>query len=246
MKKTMLLLFLSVLGALLNIAFNRIAGLTVHGVQFLPLFLDTILTVSLTLTGGLFWGILCGALTNLVAHSLTFWGWEGYLFILCNVATAFITWLFVRLFPRELAFGQKAAHRRCEVPLRQDRHSVSKTVIDRMIVLILLSFALCIAMSVLGGLIAAFIQVSVTSSTARASFNFSSVILRPIMFPQGGPPLILAEILSRIPINIIDRLITAFAGYGIALALYALVRRVEPGKLAHAKAETPEFSQFSG
>jgi hypothetical protein len=42
------------------------------------------------------------------------------------------------------------------------------------------------------------------------------------MFPQGGIPLVLAEILSRIPINIIDRLITAYAGYGIAIALRKL------------------------
>jgi hypothetical protein len=34
------------------------------------------------------------------------------------------------------------------------------------------------------------------------------------------------EILSRIPINIIDRLITAYADYGIALALRALLYRV--------------------
>jgi len=35
----------------------------------------------------------------------------------------------------------------------------------------------------------------------------------------GAAPVFLAEILSRIPVNIIDRLLTAFAGYGIALLL---------------------------
>jgi hypothetical protein len=99
-------------------------------------------------------------------------------------------------------------------------------MIDRMIVLILLSFALCIAMSVLGGIIATFIQARASSQAAETAKTFSSAILRPIMFPQGSLPLALAEILSRIPINIIDRLITAFAGYGIAVALNALLRRM--------------------
>jgi hypothetical protein len=44
------------------------------------------------------------------------------------------------------------------------------------------------------------------------------------MFRQGFP-LILAEILSRIPMNIIDRLISAFSGYGIALAISGFLRR---------------------
>jgi hypothetical protein len=45
------------------------------------------------------------------------------------------------------------------------------------------------------------------------------------MFRQGSP-LILAEILSRIPINIIDRLISAFSGFGIALAISGFLRKI--------------------
>ena len=70
------------------------------------LYLDTVFTVSVTFVGGLFWGALCGALTNLIIHTIFGWGWQGYFFVLCNIATAFITWLFIRFFPRELSLDK--------------------------------------------------------------------------------------------------------------------------------------------
>src|SRR5215469_9121715 len=106
MRKTTLLLFLCLAGALLNIAMNR---LFIDRLA-IPLFLDTIFTISLTLLAGPFWGALCGALTNLIYQTIWFWGWEGYLFALCSIATALVTWLFMRLFPRELNLSFPNAH----------------------------------------------------------------------------------------------------------------------------------------
>jgi hypothetical protein len=37
-------------------------------------------------------------------------------------------------------------------------------------------------------------------------------------------PMLVREMLSRIPINIIDRLISAFVGYGAARGILALIR----------------------
>jgi hypothetical protein len=206
MKKKLFMVFLCIAGALLNIAFNKIAGVTV-----LPLYVDTILTISLTLTGGLFWGALCGFLTNIITHTINLSPWEVYLFTLCNIATAYITWLFIRYFPRELKPGFIPS----ETAPASRRWGKG---IDKIIVLTLLSFALCIAMSIMGGMITAFTEL-VSFYALRPEINPSSVVLRPIMFPGGGPPLIITEILSRIPINIADRLISVFAGYGIALML---------------------------
>jgi len=167
--------------------------------------------------GGLFWGALCGALTNLVAHSIWFWGWEGYLFAICSVITALVTWLFIRLFPRELNLEQAELHvTHSWVQMRKSRRL--GTVIDRMVVLILLSFCLCLAMSVSGGLIAALIQIFNKSVTGNPDI---SIIMSATMFSQNLS-IILREILSRIPINIIDRLVSGFAGYGIALGLYSI------------------------
>jgi predicted lipid-binding transport protein (Tim44 family) len=177
---------------------------------YFPLFLDTVFTVTLTLTGGLFWGALTGALTNVIYNTFFFWGWEGYLFALCNIATALVTWLFMRFFPREL--GQTPdASQPTPSPLKSRRFEM---VADKVIVLILLSFGLCIAMSVLGGLISALIQIF-NPSYAKEPFVSAAM-------SDQNLPLILTEIMSRFPQNIIDRLITAFAGYGFALALHRI------------------------
>ena len=193
-------------GVLLNITLNRViirAGL--------PLYLDTVFTISATLVGGLFWGSLCGALTNLIGNSVWFGGWEAYLFALCNIATAVITWLFIRFFPRELKSGYSESSG-VRPAVRSDRLSL---VMDRMIALILLSFALCLGMSILGGFIAGLIQIFDPSHTGK--WGIPS-LLTPSMFSENFP-LILSEILLRIPVNIIDRLISAFGGYGVAVVI---------------------------
>ena len=215
MQKAALMFFLCIAGALLNIALNILCA------KFgIPLYLDTVLTVAITLAGSLFWGVLTGALTNLIGHTIQFWGWEGYLFVLCNIATALITYLFIRLFPNELSRArwrdvsqQETGQEIFGVPATNTfLHSLRLgRAIDRMMVLILFSFALCIAMSVLGGLLTVLVLILRNS----AELNPASVLLSSTMFSQNLSPL-LVEILSRIPINIIDRLITAFGGYGIA------------------------------
>jgi hypothetical protein len=223
MRKKAVMFLLCIAGALLNIAICRLFA----GAAALPLYLDTVLTISLTLAGGLFWGILCGVLTNLISHTfLYFWGWEGYLFILCNAATAVITFMFVRFFPRELNLTGKRDMPAKDMPRKSQ---LLDFVMDRIIVIALLSFSLSIVMSILGGLIAAFIQLLRTPPHGSVSNPASYPDLGLTMFRQGLP-VILAEILSRIPINIIDRLISAFGGYGIALAISGFLRRIETMK----------------
>ena len=195
-------MFLCLIGAILNIFLNKACA-----ALDIPLYLDTVLTVTVTLAGGLVWGSLCGALTNIVNHTILFWGWEGYLFALCNIATAVITWFFKRSFPAELRL------------IRGNKQ------MDRVIVLLLLSFALCIVMSVLGGLLTALIL-----GIDPALIGEDGLMAKLGATLHGyGFPLFLVEILSRIPVNIIDRLITVFGGYGIALAAAAYYRKVQSG-----------------
>ena len=202
-------------GAVLNIALNRLSSLVA-----LPLFMDTVLTVALTFYGGLFWGILCGALTHLIHNMIWSGGWEMSLYVLCSMATAFLTWLFIRFFPRELDLSSR--HAKYEQMLRTagiERQSGKLVkVMDRAIVLTLLSFALCLAMSVMGGLITAIILEINSSLHDQRVFGG---MLSDTMFSPNIPVLVV-EITARIPINIIDRLITAFAGYAIALGLSKL------------------------
>lgn len=202
-------LFLSLAGAALNLALNRVTF-----AYDLPLHMDTVLTVSVTLAAGLFWGVVCGALTSIIYFTIWFRGWEAYLFTLCNIATAFITWLFIRAFPRELSFRQTA-------PPALLKSSRLNLAIGRIVVLMLLSFALCLAVSILGGFLAALILGFYTPPTGVLGISGK---LSDTLFTYDSP-LILVEIVSRIPINIIDRLIAALGGYGIALVLRGLAGR---------------------
>jgi hypothetical protein len=222
MRKKLVMFLLCLAGALLNVAICKLFA----GAAALPLYMDTVLTISITLSCGLFWGILCGVLTNFISHTfLYFWGWEGYLFILCNAATAVIAFLFVRFFPRELNLTGKRDASAAYMPVKDmsRKSQLLDFVMDRIIVITLLSFFLCIAMSILGGLIATFIQL-LRSSDGLVSNPASYTDLGLTMFRQGFP-LILAELLSRIPLKIIDRLISSFGGYGIALAISGFLRR---------------------
>jgi hypothetical protein len=194
------MILLCIAGAFLNILMNR---LTWPPVVF-PLFLDTVMTIAVTLFGGLLWGVITGALTNIITHSVWFDGWDIYLFTLCNIATAYITWLFMRWFPRELSLETAAGG-----PFFSSRR-LNKGV-SCAAVLVLLSFALCLAMSVLGGLISGFIDMLRASPEYGVPGTSHSVNL--ITFHQNIP--FLKNIIDRIPVNIVDRLISVLAGYGI-------------------------------
>ena len=222
----MIMMFLCLAGAILNIVINLLniyAGI--------PLYMDTILTITITLTCGFFWGASCGALTNIIGHSFIGGGWEGYLFVICNIATAFVTWLFMRLFPQELnlsagnlnakGVSNEPHYLQRAKPHQADiyRSSLFSMIMDRVIVLIIFSFALCFAMSFLGGLIAAAILALTSSVSGESRFT---ALFSASMF-KGNTPVFVAEIVSRIPVNTIERLISAFSGYGIALALRRLL-----------------------
>jgi len=200
MPKILFKFILCFAGVLLNITFNQICFFT-----GLPLWLDTVMTITVTLTCGLPFGILCGALTNIISHSVFGHGWEAYLFTLCNITTAVITWFFYRFFKQELE-GQDTS---------QQKSNQLNRIMDRVIILILFSFALCLAMSILGGLIATFILYL---NSAYYEIDGVTGVFTATMVGQDVP-VFLKEIISRIPVNIVDRLISVFAGFGLAVLL---------------------------
>jgi hypothetical protein len=211
---------LCITGAFLNVGFH----LLTTGENLLPLYNDTVFTITVTLFGGPVWGSITGALTNIIGHTNNFWGWEGYIFALCNVAVALITWLFMRLFPKELNLSLSVADQSKQEAIKFLTPTKSRQldrIMNRIFVLTFLSFALCLVISILGGTISFFIGIIRTSSEAGLSDNPASI---PIMV-HHNIPLLLKEILSRIPINIIDRLIAAFGGYGIAFVIAFLFRK---------------------
>jgi hypothetical protein len=146
-----------------------------------------------------------------------------YLYTLCSIVSA----LFVRLFPGELGFHRRSSLKtviRHFVPFSDrndfmgasDRRSAAPGLIDRLIMFMALSFTLCIVMSVQGGLTAALIEflgTSGSSGTEGPELLFKLALLRRSL------PLVGVEILSRIPLNVIDRLVSVFGAYGIAALL---------------------------
>jgi hypothetical protein len=206
-------------GVALNIAVNRFFVYYLG----LPLFMDTIFTVAVTLIGGVFWGGLCGALSTIIGKTIWFSDWISYLFFLCSIATALVTWLFIRFFPSELNLSseqtkyEKMLHTAGIEGRSGSLASPTKLAasMNRVIVLILLSFALCLAISVLGGLISGLILVI---NPHQIGERVLAGLISDTM-SGGAVPVFLVEIFSRIPVNIIDRLIAAFGGYGAALVL---------------------------
>ncbi|MDR3343133.1 MAG: hypothetical protein LBT14_10195 [Treponema sp.] len=73
-----------------------------------------------------------------------------------------------------------------------------------------------------GGLIAAFIRIVFP----QAEFGVSPELLFKVGLLRKHFSLVAIEIVSRIPVNIIDRIIAAFGGYGIAWVL-AWINQIE-------------------
>jgi hypothetical protein len=196
---------MSIAGALLNMLIyyflrNRLG---------IPLFLDTVMTMTITFYGGALWGALTGALTNLMQQSIFFYGWPYYLYALCNIAVALVTALFIRWFPRELRVDGAEQSLPKSLWLQD--------LIGRAIALVLLAFVLCLVISVLGGLCATLINnftpPPLVPDSISPEQNFRLALIRRNL------PGVLVEIGSRIPVNLLDRLFSSFAGYGLAVLL---------------------------
>jgi hypothetical protein len=87
--------------------------------------------------------------------------------------------------------------------------------------LFLLAFALTVALSVSGGFIALCIKAFIPGS---AGITGPEEFYAPPLAGRAWPAL-LVEILSRIPVNVLDRLLAAFCGYALAWTIKAAFRK---------------------
>lgn len=211
MRKFLVMFFLCLSGAVLNSAIPAL----LTDIMRPPLFLDTIFTVSITLLFGLRWGALCGFLNSIFAVTILSHDWVVFLFVFCTVGTAAVTSWLMRFFPEELNLVPLFAGSSSKQSNKLYKSSKLNGVMSVIIALILLSFVLAIIMSVLGGIISTIINVISRSAEVMDIVTPQSTRLTGSMF-SSDMSFLLKEILVRIPINIIDRLITVFAAYGIA------------------------------
>jgi hypothetical protein len=235
MKKIAGLVLWALTGALLNLG----TMFLFQDALRLPLFMDTLFTAAFTFFGGLPCGIATAIVSHLVMNPLLATDLPNHLYTLCSIAVALITAFFMRLFPAECSAGlgyrsgagaagpARFIHR--SGPLRREGE-----IFDRIAVLFVLSLVMCVGVSLLGGLISTVIE---TFFTPRNTYDADIFIFRR-MLARKGLPLLLVEVLCRIPVNILDRLISVFGGYGFALGLTTLTKGIggkpRGGLLTHA------------
>ena len=188
------ILIVSLAGVILDNCLIRLAW-----IFKIDLYLDTVFTVAAAFYGGLVPGLICAVFTTVVnsiiyyfnTGELYYWAW--YLYIICAVLAVILVRLFLRLFDRE---GKSVR---------------SPSWI--FIMLISLSLAMCVVISVSGGIIGTCIAMigNVDSVDTPPETWFRLGLLRQ------GFGLLASEIMGRFPVNIAERPIVVFAGYGIAL-----------------------------
>jgi len=158
----------------------------------IPLFLDTVFTVAVSFSAGLIPGIATALLTYLAIGAR-----DGVLtpFILCSIAEVL------------LICGLKRW-------LKPDAANFASSV-GVFAKLILLYIAAAFLISIMGGVI----DYLYHHMWAMEKPYFSSEDTFKINLLQRGIPLLLVNIFSRIPINIVDRFIVIFGGFFISRLL---------------------------
>jgi len=178
----------------------------VYYVKF-PLFLDTVFNVALTFAAGLIPGLVTALLSYVALNS---WAIGFYPFILCSIVEVLLVW---RLMPvsREMKQSEKAA-----LPAAFSYIGV----FTRLMVL----YIVCsLAISVLGGVID-YLHYTVLSNS---KLSFSAEDAFKISLLRSGIPVLAIDILSRIPVNIVDRFIVIFGGYFISRPIKQIINNKE-------------------
>jgi hypothetical protein len=169
-----------------------------------PLFLDTVFSVAVTFAAGLTPGLVTAVLTYIAVNAMEI---RFYPFILCSVAEILLVWRFKPATTEKKRAGNFAWHEKTTVSYAG--------VFARLMILYIIC---CFAISVLGGVID-FLYYTVLSNS---KLYFSAEDVFKIGLLRSGIPVLAMDILSRIPVNIVDRFIVIFGGYFISRLMIKL------------------------
>jgi hypothetical protein len=206
---------------------NAMCGVLVSGVLGLSLYLDTVFTIAVTFSFGLLPGLLTGALfypgygilRNIILHTGadTFWAANAY--ILCTVSEILLVFFFrSRIAPEPgRDTGGPVRPRRFVLP----GESFLPSFIGIAALLMVLAVIDCVFVSITGGLVDFVLYTLIAAPRGL----YPEDIFKLSLF-RNNVPYLASAILSRIPINIVDRFIAVFAGYGISLLYNKGVRRI--------------------
>jgi hypothetical protein len=185
------------------------------GAARLPLFLDTVFTAAMTMYAGVWAGLLTGVL--FYPPLFAFCGmylagvspdaaWAGAVFLPCVIVEI----LLVRGF-RPLLFRSPA---RAPPAAFGERRSLD-SFFGAAVPLLLLVILDCAAVSAAGGIIDT-VLFNIPGGPRQDELPYSVYTLK-LGLIRGNMPFLAAAILARIPINIVDRFIVIFGGYGAAV-----------------------------
>lgn len=185
---------------LLSIFLNIAFNFLVSSVLMIPLFLDTIGTVFITFAVGWIPGTICAVLTTLLDSLI-----GGYflqlptLYVFCSIMAVGITQFFKFYIFNTNSVGIRIAY------------------------LFIMSIIMCLLISIMGGIIDSF---CITFSSYNSNAPVASDYFKPSFFQLGFSQLG-TNIISRFPVNIIDRPITVFLAYGAVLAGRKLMKKTD-------------------
>lgn len=196
-----MVLALCILSAFGNAALSYV----VNGLAGVPLYADTIFTIAMCFCAGLTFGILTGLLSSALFSLVYIWlrgfpvetVWTVNMFAICVILEVLLVCFFYKkIKPSETVFLKKPS-----------LYSFTG-VAAQLLVLFVLA---CIVVSVSGGLIDFSFNLFRVERPYCPEDTFKLGLLR------NNVPLLATAIFSRIPIDIVDRFIAIFGGYGISL-----------------------------
>jgi hypothetical protein len=180
---------------------DYLANILAFEILGLPLFMDTIFTLTVTFLIGPACGILSAVLASAVNVMATGKPAAYMLYALCSISAVFLTDYFKRHFIEGSSNPVKGAF---------PKEDPSEPFINTVTSLLLLGVIMCVIMSILGGLIAMYIHSVTPNKLPSPEDDFKLGLL------LNNVPLVLSEIIGRIPINIVERILSVFCAYGLA------------------------------
>jgi len=173
----------------------------------IPLFLDTVFNAAVCFTAGLFPGIFTALLTY-TALSIRNGGFDP--FILCAIAEVLLIWKFRPTEP-------------IQIPNHYSNEKAVAVFVSIFARLMLLFIVCCLMISILGGII----DYVYYTLLENSKLYFSAEDMFKLGLFQSNVPILVLNILSRFPVNIVDRFIVIFGGYFISQLLTLKSRRTE-------------------
>jgi len=198
-RKIIKIIILCVMAVIMNILLNNF----VMNFLRLPLFLDTVFTAAVAFTAGIIPGVIVAVLNWLCA---CIYYKDIQFYVLCIIAEVLIICIFKPPTPNDQNFASK------EMITASYAALISK--------LFLLYILCAVTVSVLGGTIDYLSQLFSNTHSLHSSVEDT---FKPGLI-MSNLPLLAVNILSRIPVNIVDRFIVIFGGYFISRALVKVIK----------------------